>query len=175
MAVFKKTILELDHRFDAKSNRHYLNGHLSVLHCHHFATLYTQLAMDAKETDLLAKVAEETFYDVLSGYFKKHNLTSVEDRIEIGCQYYSAVGMGKMEVKFLGDDSGEVVLPNTHVDEGWIKKWGKYDAPVNYITAGYISALFSAVLDKPAGNYKAFEVESIVMGDEESRFNVVKR
>jgi len=43
------------------------------------------------------------------------NTTSLQlkYRMEIGCQYYSAVGMGKMEVKFLGDDSGEVVLPNT--------------------------------------------------------------
>ena len=95
MAVFKETILELEHRFDTKKDRHYLNEQLSVLHCHHYTTLYTQLALDAGETELLAKVSEETFYKVLTDYFKKHNIDTVEKRIDIACQYYSAMGLGK--------------------------------------------------------------------------------
>ena len=175
MAVFKETILELEHKFDNKRKRHYLNGHLSVLHCHHYATLYTQLALDANETDLLTRVSEETFYKVLSNYYKKHNLTSVEERVEIACQYYASLGLGKMKVCALGDDRGEVILENSHLDKGWIKKWGEFDAPVNYITSGYIAGLFSAVLDEVMGAFKVFEIESIVMGAEKSRFNVVRK
>ena len=47
MVVEKKVEFEIDHRFDPVKNRHYLNGFCSVLHCHHYATLYTQLADDA--------------------------------------------------------------------------------------------------------------------------------
>jgi hypothetical protein len=174
MALLKKTNLELDHKFDPKTSRHYLNGHLSVLHCHHFSTLYIQLAIDAKETDLLVSVSEETFYRVLRDYYCKHNIVTLEDKIDIACQYYSAVGLGKMEVGFLGEDSGEVIIPVSHVDQGWIKKWGNYDAPVDYITCGYISGMFSAILGTNMGIFKTFEVESIVMGASKSRFRVVK-
>lgn len=175
MATFKKNVLVLDHIFDNQRKRHYLNGHLSVLHCHHYSSLYTQLALDSDETELLAQSSEESFYDLLVDYFDKYNLTSIEERIESACQYYAAVGLGKMQVNYLGNDSGEVELLASHVDSGWIKKWGKYDAPVNYIGAGYITAMFSAVFDESKKTFKANEVQSIVMGAETSIFKVVRR
>jgi len=175
MTYFKETVLELDHVFDKKSSRHYLNGAVSVFHCHHYTTLYTQLAMDAQKTELLKDVSEESFYHLLVNYYETNGIDLIDERINIACQYYGAVGLGKMEVKFLGDDSGEVVVFSSHVDQGWIKKWGKHDAPVNYITAGYIQAVFSAVLDLPMGVFDAREIESIVMGAKESLFKVVKK
>ena len=175
MATFKKNDLMLDHIFDRKTKRHYLNGHVSVLHCHHYASLYTQLALDAKETELLADTSEESFYDILVEYFDQHYLTAIEARIDIACQYFAAVGFGKMRVNYLGEDSGEVELLASHVDSGWIKKWGKYDRPVNYLGAGYITAMFAAVLDEPRKTFKATEVQSIVMGAKTSIFNVVRR
>jgi hypothetical protein len=49
MTVEKKTEFEIDHKFDPIRNRHYMNGVCTVLHCHHYATLYTQLADDAEQ------------------------------------------------------------------------------------------------------------------------------
>jgi len=80
-----------------------------------------------------------------------------------------------MEVVYLGDDSGKVVLHRAHVDEGWIKKWGKFDRPVNYIAAGYVAAMFAAVNEKAPRSYKVTEVESLVMGAPKSVFNVVQK
>jgi hypothetical protein len=68
MTVEKKTEFEIDHKFDPIRNRHYMNGVCTVLHCHHYATLYTQLADDAEEfagVRLLIEAAEDTFYEVL--------------------------------------------------------------------------------------------------------------
>lgn len=175
MATFKKNDLVLEHVFDSHTKKHTLNGHVSVLHCHHYTALYAQLAVDAKETELLAASAEETFYDVLVEYFAKHDLTSIEERIDIACQYFAAVGLGKMQVHYLGDDSGEVELLVSHVDSGWIKKWGQYDQSVNYIGAGYIMAMFAAVLGEPRSTFTAQEIQSIVMGAQTSKFNVVRR
>jgi hypothetical protein len=166
--------LNLTHEFNAERMRHYLNGQLSVLHCHHYASLYTQLAIDAKETDLLAKVSEETFHGVLTDYFQARSIESLDDRIGIACQYYAAVGLGNAVVRCLGNDSGEVVLENSHVDEGWIKKWGRFDRPVNHIGRGYIAAMFAAVWDKPTGTYEVRETESIVQGAPQSCFRVHK-
>jgi len=97
MTIEKRTEFEIDHLFDPVGNRHYLNGVCSVLHCHHYATLYTQLAIDA--TDFqgirhLLEVSEDTFHDVLDQYFRKNEVVKLEDKIELAQQYWQAVGMG---------------------------------------------------------------------------------
>ncbi len=169
--VFKNEFI-IERFFDAKNKRHYLNGELSVLHCHHYAVLYSQLALDADETELLINVAEETFYKVISDYFRKHQINQLEDRISIASEYYSVIGLGQLIVKSAGTDSGDVEVPVSHIDAGWRLKWGNYDKPVNYISAGFINAMFSAIFDKPMNYYKAIETQSIVMGNKVSIFKI---
>ena len=166
--------LQLDRRFDLEKTRHYLNGELTVLHCHHFATLYSQLAIDANETELLAETCQETFHSQLAEYYEKHSVESINDRIELASQYFVALGLGKLHVQYLGKDSGKVILTNSHIDEGWVKKWGKYDKPVNYIGAGFIAGMCAAIYNKPIGTFKVREDQSIVMGAEQSEFTIYK-
>lgn len=167
--------LKLDHTFDSEKMRHYMNGQVAVLHCHHYASLYTQLAIDAKETALLFSVSEDVFGDMLKKYFADNQVSSLSDRIDLACQHYAAMGLGKMSINYFGTDSGEVVLENSHVDQGWVKKWGRYDAPVNYITAGYIAGMFSAVNDAASQSFSVCETESIVKGASQSTFKVFKK
>jgi len=175
LATKKVTQVVLDEVFDSKDCRHYLNGKLNVLHCHHYATLYTQLADDCTMLDakqMLAECAEDAFYAALSSYYEAHGLTSIADRIAIAEEYYAVVGLGKMKVEFLGSEGGAVELVHSHVDEGWIKKWGKRDEPVNFIGSGYIAALFAAVLGKPTRSFDVREIASIVSGADKSEFVV---
>ncbi|MCX6135966.1 MAG: hypothetical protein NTV54_00510 [Ignavibacteriales bacterium] len=174
MSEFRKTQLLLDHTYDGVKKQHYLNGSLTVLHCHHYTTLYTQLALDANETALLAKTAEETFYGELTAYFEQHDITTLKTKIELACDYYAAVGLGAMEVVSLGDDSGVVTLKSSHVDAGWLKKWGKHTVAVNYIGAGFIAAMFAVITGKPMGSFNAIETSSIVTGSPYSQFSVVR-
>ena len=171
MADFK-----LEHVFDANKKRHYLNDFLTVLHCHHYATLFTQLALDAKElvdgTQLLTESVEDVFSEVLSNYFKKNGISDAKAKMDIAVQMFSAIGMGKMTIVSGDEKGGEVVLPLAYVDEGWIKKWGKHKEPVNFIGAGYISGMFAAVFGKPSRTYKVTETQSKVMGAEQSHFKV---
>ena len=176
MAIMKKTEIVLDHRFDPKACRHSLNGDVYVLHCHHFATLYSQLAEDCGMLDgkkLLAEVAEDTFFNVLSEYYCKNGIVDVADRISIAEQYYAATGLGQMKVICAGTDAGEVELLHSHVDEGWIKKWGKRDKPVNFISWGYIAGMFAAVFGRAARSFRVHETASIVSGAPRSKFEVV--
>lgn len=178
MAQYKKTELVLAKTFDANVCRHFIGANTVVLHCHHYATLYTQLAMDCSMLDakaLLAQCSEEVWQEFLSGYYRDHAISSVPERIALGEQAFAAAGLGKMHVACAGPDSGEVTLEHSHVDEGWIKKWGKHHQPVNYIGAGFIAGLFAAVFDRPAGSYVATETQSLVSGAECSRFAVVCR
>ena len=173
MAHLVKNDIKYDHCFDRKTKRHYINGHLSVLHCHHYAILYTQLALDAGEETMLKDVSRETFFEVLKSYLDEHHKNDSPDvKIDIACQYYALVGLGRIKVVYLGNDSGEVHLLDSHLDSGWLKKWKEFDRPVNYITAGYIEALAAAVMDKPVASYNAQETSSIVMGESTGKFTL---
>jgi len=168
--------LKLEHKFDPSRKRHYLNGQLSVLHCHHYATLFTQLGIDAHDivdgTRILRESVEDVYYEVLTAYFKENNIGEPKDRMEIACQMYAAVGLGKMVPVSSDETGGDIEMPHAHVDEGWIKKWGKYKTPVNFIGAGYIAAMFSAAYGKPVRTYKVTESQSIVTGAGKSVFKV---
>ena len=178
MTQYRKTELVLNKTFDPKESRHRIDGDTVVLHCHHYTALYTQLAMDCSMLDakaLMSECSEDCWQDYLSNYYKANGIVSLADRIAIGEQTYAAAGLGKMRVNSAGMDSGEVTLEHSHVDEGWIKKWGKHDKPINYITAGFIAGLFAAVFEKPVRSYTATEIQSIVSGAACSRFNIVAR
>ena len=175
MAVFVKNELQYNHHFDRRKCRHAINGITSVLHCHHFATLTTQLAndcglLDAKQ--LLADCAEDTFYLLLTRYFAEYAVNGIAQRIDIAEQYFSAMGLGKLRVKHAGPYSGEVELEYSHVDEGWLRKWGRAEKPVNHIGRGYITALFSAVYERRRREFHAVERQSIACGADRSIITV---
>jgi len=176
MTTFEKTELQLRHDYDPGRCRHFIDGTVSVLHCHHYATLYCQLADDVSMLDgkrLLAECAEDIFLDVLRTYFERRSIDALAERIAIAEQYYATSGMGSLKVVFAGPESGEVELFHSHVDEGWVKKWGTRSAPVNFITWGYVAALFSAVFGQPARRFRVTETASIVSGAERSKLVVV--
>lgn len=175
MSVSTQPELKLNHTFQLKTKRHFLNGHISVIHCHHYTALYTQLAIDAKETQLLVEVSEDTFYEMLRDYFTAHEILTSKDKIELACQYYQAIGLGLLRVNYFGQESAECELLTSHVDQAWLQKWNKYDAPVNYITAGYIAALCAVASNESPRTFYVTEQQSIVMGAETSLFNAVRR
>jgi hypothetical protein len=168
--------LKLTHRFDADRCRHFIGDQESVLHCHHYATLFTQLAIDAKDlvdgTKILKEVTEDLVHGVLAKYYTQNSIGDLQERLDIGQQLYSFYGLGKMAFLSPGAGGGTVEMSTTHVDEGWIKKWGKAKAPVNYIGAGFVAGLFAAAFGKPVRTYKVEEKQSRVMGADKSVFAV---
>lgn len=175
MAEFTKTNLGIVHRFDTRTKRHYMNGTQTVYHCHHYATLYTQLAIDAGETELMAQSSEDSFYPILCRMLEENGATALEDRVELARQYYAAIGLGALEVEFLGDDAAQIVSKHAHLEQGWLKKWGVYDKPVNYIGCGYVSAMLAAVLGQNCRSFATFETTSIVMGASQTTFKSYKK
>lgn len=174
MTTVIKPELHVEIRIDPRTMRHYYNDQLVVVHCHHFSTLYTQLAMDAKETKLLQDISEEMFYSVLSDYFEKNPVKELGDRCEIGIQLYGSMGLGSLEIRYIGENSADFILRRAHVDKGWVRKWGSSDKPVNYIGAGCIAGFLAAVLSKPVGTFAVRQTKSLAMGDEYSEMKAVK-
>jgi len=175
MPEYVREDFKIEHSFDRKRCRHEIAGRTAVLHCHHFATLISRLANDCRLLDakrLLAECAEDAFRSALSDYFKKHTVIGLKDRIHIAEQYFSAVGLGRLRVKCAGYCGGQVILEHSHVDEGWLKKWGEAKVPVNHIGRGYVCAAFSAFYDRPRREFQARETQSIAQGAEVSIITV---
>ena len=166
--------LNVDFTFDKETYRHYMNGFLSVLHCHHYLCLTTKMAEDFDDLGgitILRETAEETIKPLFDDYIRKNNLTELEDRLAVGVEYYSVMGLGKMRVS-AKEGGGEAQLARSHIDTGWIKKWGISTTHHNHFTCGYIAAIFASTFERELGSYQVQEVQSIVTGDKSSLFQV---
>lgn len=58
------------------------------------------------------------------------------------------MGLGSLSVKYIREGSADLRHHRAHVDKCWLRKWGENDKPVNYIGAGCISGLISAIFDQ---------------------------
>lgn len=166
--------LRIDFTINPETNRQYLNGHPVVMHSHHYLALITKMAEDLADiggTEILQDVVEETMRAMFDDYIQKNGLTTAQDKCNVGREYYSVFGLGKMLIT--GDElGGEVRLVRSHLDEGWVMKWGVTDRPVNYFTRGYIAAMFGAAFGKPLKSYTVTESASMAKGDPEGKFIV---
>ncbi len=169
--------LNLNFHFDNDTYRHYMNGFLTVLHCHHYLCLTTQTAIQFKDIggiEILQKTVVDTIGPILKEYIDSNGIASFKDRIEIGAEYYAVMGLGKMKVALV-EHGAKVALLRSHIDQGWITKWGKQDILINFFTVGYLIAMFSAATDLPPDTFHVRELSSIVSGKDTSTFSVVKK
>ena len=166
--------LKLDFNLDNETFRNKLNGHPVVMHSYHYLALITRLAEDMNDIgglQILKDVVEESMLAIIGDYVTKNELTSPLERCNVGREYYSVFGLGKMIIT--GSESGgEVRLTKSHLDEGWIRKWGAADRPINHFTCGYIAAVFAAAFNKPAKSYTVTEAASMAAGEAEGKFIV---
>ncbi|MGB9080040.1 MAG: hypothetical protein WCD00_01995 [Desulfuromonadaceae bacterium] len=166
--------LKLDFSLDNETFRHYINGHAVVMHSHHYLALITKLAEefgDIGGPQLLMDVVEESMWAVLDDYVRKNGQTTPLQRCTVGREYYSVYGLGKMKVAGT-EKGGEVCLIRSHIDEGWIKKWGAHSKPINHFTCGYIAALFAVTFNKPVKSYTVIETKSMAATGTEGTFIV---
>lgn len=170
--------LDMKFTFDPKTYRHYMDGHLSVLHCHHYMSLTTLLAEQMRDiggTRILTETTEDSVRPLLDGYCQQRNITDPMQRLNVGREYYSVMGMGLIDpLSGVGPNGGTVRLSRSHVDQGWKMKWGAADHSVNYFTCGYLAAMFAAAFNRPARSFQAKETASLVTGSPYSEFVVTK-
>lgn len=161
--------LQIDHSFDDDTYRHSINGHQFVLHCHHYISLTSKMAEDFADIGgvrALTEATEDSFRPVFDSYFSQHSVADPGERLALGAEYFTFMGLGTMDLSGTAD-SGEVKLAHSHVDEGWVKKFGASDKPINHVTCGYVAALFAAAFDKPARSFNVTETSSIATGASE--------
>ena len=166
--------LKLDFSLDNETFRHYLNGFPIVMHSHHYLTLITKLAEelgDINGPQILRDVVEDSMRAVFDDYIQKNGLSSPMDKCNVGREYYSVFGLGKLVVTG-SENGGEVRLVHSHIDEGWVMKWGSYNKPINHFTCGFIAAVFGAAFNKPARSYTVTKTASMTSNKSEGKFLV---
>jgi hypothetical protein len=164
--------LNLDFTFDDNNYRHFLNGHTVVMHSHHYLALITKLAEDLDDIggpQILADTVENSMFAIFEDYFQKNNIGSPEEKAEICTEYFSVFGLGKMTLG-RDDAGGEARLSRSHIDEGWLKKWGEHSKPINHFTRGYVAAAFAAIFNRPPRSFSVTEEASMVTGENQGVF-----
>jgi len=172
-----KMELNVTFDFDNDTYRHRMNGAFSVLHCHHYLCLTTRMAIQLKSMggiDILKSTAEDTLLPLLQDYVTQNNIKDPEARLQVGVSYYAIMGMGKMNA-VRNEKGGTVQLLRSHIDQGWLKKWGRTEGHVNYFTCGYISAMYAVAEGRPPGSFSVQELKSIVSGNKISYFEVIRK
>lgn len=165
---------EFNQEFDPKFMYQYVNNEISVMHCHHYASLFTKLAINMEKIEgprLLAESMEESAYLTLQRLFLTHSPKSKDEQREIIQQYFGLSGLGQLEI-VLETGGGRATMLHSHVDEGWIKKWQRTSKPVNFIGQGYLLAAFALLNGRSIGSYEIEETSSIVKGDRTSSFTI---
>jgi hypothetical protein len=150
--------LNVVHRFDPVSKRHYLNQWNAVLHCHHYSTLFTDLAVCTRSFGGIEKLVEAG--------------DKVFGMLAIAEQYWRVMGMGMIKIFTSDKTSGSATMEYSHLDEGWLKKFGHWNSPVNFFTQGFLAGFFGAAYGLPFGSYEVAETQSLVRGDDISRFDI---
>lgn len=163
-----------DFSLDEQTYRHYLNGHPVVMHSHHYLALITKLAEDLEDVNgaqILADTVEDAMRVIFEDFFQKNDINAAEDKGSICTEYFSTFGLGKMTISG-NDQNGEVQLSRSHIDEGWLMKWGEYHKPINHFTRGYVAAIFAAIFDRPPRSFTVTETAGMVTGESHSVFAV---
>ena len=107
-----------EHRYNPKNSRHYLNNCSTVLHCHHYVSLITQLALYTDQFSgeiILKDTAEDVFYSVLRDYFEANLVQSPEDKVEVARDYYRYIGMGLIDFTVTATNI-QAKMEYSHVD-----------------------------------------------------------
>ena len=163
---------KMNPKFDSATLRRTSNNFQITAHCFHYSLLLTQLAMDAKNEETLISSSEDTFIEFIKSLIPLN--ANFDEKLTLACAIFSKIGFGVIEPQFIGKDSGEIKLSRSHFDEGWLKKWGKSDKPINFIGYGFICAMYSILYDAPRKTYRALETTSISKGERYSYIKIYK-
>jgi hypothetical protein len=162
--------------FDPERRIQYVNDDPSVMHCHHYATLFTKLAFDFEDIgalNMLRDSVEEAYYIVLKKAIILREAADIMTRINLIEEHHRLAGLGKLEL-IVNGVGGSAKLYHSHMDEGWLRKWGSSDVPVNIIGQGFLAAAFDLLFDKKPRSFVVKETQSLVAGSPYSHFEITE-
>lgn len=162
--------------FDAANDIIKLSGEMVSLHCHHYncgllKVMEKITSLDGRE--LFMKTAEEQFYNSYKNYLAKHSeLANASDKLIAASEWYSILGFGKIDLSHLTAQGGTALASSSYFVTAWLAKYGRRDTAVCHLTRGFIVGILDCVYNKPLGNYKVTEVDCMITGANECKFEI---
>jgi hypothetical protein len=90
------------------------------MHCHHYATLYTKLALDFSDFGIpymLRDSMEEASYLVLKKAFLIRDIKDREKKKNLAEEHFRLAGLGRVSITLTGN-GGTARMNHSHMDEG---------------------------------------------------------
>jgi len=164
--------------FDPIRKLQYINSDPSVMHCHHYSAIFTRLAIDFEShggTKNMAEAMEEAVYLALRKVFIGEEIKAVHERIRMVEEYFRLTGLGEIKLHADSATGGTATLSRSHIDEGWVKKYGNSKVPVNHVARGFLAGAFEVIHGKPLRSYDVEESASMAMGKAKGDFVIKER
>ncbi|MCB1143395.1 MAG: hypothetical protein H7A24_08425 [Leptospiraceae bacterium] len=162
------------YKYDEIHNSLEVEGEAMIFHCHHYLTNLQRTILDADYIDsrpFLIGSAADAVYNQLQNIFREQN-TSIEDSFSIAEQMYKAFGYGLIDLSKLTGEGGEIKTRKSFFSKSWLMKFGKNSKPVDYYTAGYLAATYSAIFNVPLSEVNVVQSECMACGSAENVFQI---
>ncbi|WP_445193135.1 hypothetical protein ACT009_04305 [Sphingomonas sp. Tas61C01] len=139
-----------------------------ILHCNYYnnyllRTIWKDAGQIIDSVPLLIGASVEQAFTQLTALFAQHEIRSVEHRKAFASNLYSWQGLGTLDLAGIGEAGGTTVSNSQHYAEGWRAQFGRSDAPVGFITQGWLAGAASAIYDLPQDHFAVGQRECAAM------------
>jgi hypothetical protein len=149
-----------------------------ILHCNYYnnyllRTIWKDAGGIIDAEPLLIGASVEQAFAQLSALFAQQGIVSVEERKAFASRLYSWQGLGTLDFAMIGEAGGTVSSTSQHYAEGWRAQFGRSDAPVGFVTQGWLAGAAAAIYDLPQDHFRVGQDEcGAVTGGPASRFTL---
>lgn len=138
------------------------HGKAHILHCNYYnnylmRTIWKDAGQFLSSEPLLIGSAVEQSYFQLKGLFETLNLRGLEERKAFASNFYSWQGFGLLDFGAIDASGGTTISDSQHYAEGWKEQFGTSDAPVGFMTRGWLAGAASAILDLPQDHFSTHQ------------------
>ncbi len=128
------------------------HGKAHILHCNYYnnyllRTIWKDAGRVIDSEPLLIGAGAEQAYFHLKALFAALAITDVAERKAFASRFYSWQGFGTLDLGPIGATGGTTISDSQHYAEGWKTQFGRSDAPVGFMTRGWLAGAAAAIYD----------------------------
>ena len=139
-------------------------GKAHILHCNYYnnyllRTIWKDAGKVVDSEPLLIGAGAEQAYFQLRALFAALGIADVDARKDFARRFYSWQGFGTLDLDPIDRAGGTTISDSQHYAEGWKTQFGRSDAPVGFMTRGWLAGAAAAILDLPQDHFSTHQPE----------------
>lgn len=153
-------------KFHSDKNIIEFNGALISLHCHHYNCGLLKTIEEIPLIDghaVITETATEEFFVNFRQYLFSHlQDASASEVLREASELYRFMGLGRLDLSGLTAYGGIAYADSSYYVTAWLAKYGRREAPVCYLTCGFIAGTLAAMFDLPLNTYEVTETQCMI-------------